>query len=430
MSGKADRATQYFLQAKKAYRGKNGDEFFNSSFTIPAELLFIEMCKMTSIGRDYKYRLSFRQIFDARLKKLIEEKQDFNELYLGGDIKQTIQKQKRNSYWVYFGVPIKRFSSTPLPFGKTIKLDGITFQSIDQEQFERAHTKECLRDFYDKFDENLKPRESRTWLLKDFCYFKANVEADNTMTGANLVADAFSVLYVCATVAQNSHLYQHSMFNVKTKSRSILAPVGIMLVSLKGHSNCDIYWSSDIRTKSDESLTFTTKPDKMRFFPVYLRSCHESTPISKRLRLVLFEFANALHAIDPHIRQLGLWRCLEIATSKQGTSRPEKEIIQIIGNFYGGSQSWRQQGNLIKDARNNFVHNGTTLERDSWGSVDKYLNWTQEYVDKALTILRFMREQNIGKKSSDEIDDFFDLYSKSTDTLKLAGRMYRGRSKS
>lgn len=430
MSKNTEKAKQYYLQAKRAYSYKNGTDFFNSPYTVPAELLFIEMCKISNVGREYKHRLAFRQIFDARLESLIKDKKDFDENYLGKDIKQTIAKQKRNTYQVYFGVPVKRSSSTPLPFGKTIKLDGIVFQTIDQRQFERAHNKDCLDDFFNKFDENLKPREKRAWLLRDFIYFKAKVEADDAMSGANLVSDAFNILYVCATVAQNSHSYRHSMFSVKTKSRSILAPAGILLVSKTGHTGCDIFWSSDIRTKSDEGLTFTSKSQKMGFFSTYLRTCHEDSPISKRLRQFLFEFANALHAEDPHVRQLGLWRCLEIATSKQGTSRTEKEIVQIVGNFYSKSQHWHQQGNLIKDVRNNFVHNGTTLERDTWGSVDKYLNWTQEYVDKALVILRWMREHEIGKKSSSEIDDFFDLYSKPTTTLRMAGKLLRGRSKS
>jgi hypothetical protein len=429
MSNKVDRAKQYFLQAKEAHSSGNGIDLFNSPFTVPAELLFIEMCRIASVGREYKHRKAFRQIFEARLKSLIEDKKDFDENYLGKGIKQAIAKQKRKTYWVYFGVPVKRSSNTPLPFGKTITLEGIVFQSIDQKQFERAHKKDCLDDFYNKFDENLKPREKRTWLLKDLCYFKARVEADDGMAGGNLVLDAFNILHISATVVQNSHSYRHSMFSVETKSRSILAPVGIILVSSDKHSKCDIFWSSDIRTKSEETLTFTNKPQKLDFFKTYLRTCQEDTPISKRLRQFLFEFASALHAQDPHVRQLGLWRCLEIATSKQGTSRTEKDIVQIMGNFYSNSKHWQQQGNLIKDVRNNYVHNGTALERDAWGSVDKYLNWTQEYVDNALGILRWMRMHDIGKKTSDEIDDFFDLYSKPTSTLRMAGKLVRGRAK-
>ena len=429
MSNNVDKAKQYFLQAKEAYSTTNGIDFFNSHFTVPAELLFIEMCKIAGVGREYKHRKAFRQIFEARLKSLIEDKKEFDDSYLGKGIKQTIAKQKRNTYWVYFGVPIKRSSTTPLPFGKTIKLDGIIFQAINQKQFERAHKKECLDDFYNKLDENLKPRETRTWLLRDFHFFKSKVEADDGMAGGNLVLDAFNILYVSATVAQNSHSYRHSMFSVKTKSRSILAPASIILVSKDEHSKCDIFWGSDVRIKSDETLTFTSKPQKLGFYKAYLRTCQEDTPISKRLRQFLFEFANALHSEDPHVRQLGLWRCLEIATSKQGTSRTEKDIVQIIGNFYNKSEHWHQQGNLIKDARNNFVHNGTTLERDAWGSADKYLNWTQEYTDKALVILRWMRENEVGKKSSNEIDEFFDLYSKPTTTLRMAGKLLRGRSK-
>jgi len=432
MSNNSEKANQLYLQAKKAFRVNKGVDFFNNEFSIPTELLLIEMGRIAEVGREHKHRQAFRQIFDTRLMGLLEVNADFDQNYLGKDILASILKQERKKQWVYFGVPIKHNSSTPLPFGKTIKLDGITFYSIEQKQFEKAHNKKCLDDFYEKFDENLKHRESRSWLLKDFYFFKARVETDDPMAGANVAIDAFKLLNICGTVAQNRSSYRHTMSSTATKlkSRSILASMGLVLVSSEKHADCEIFWSSDIRTKSDERLEFTTNQERVKSFSMYLRICNEDTPISKRLRQFLFEFANALHSEDPHIRQLGLWRCLEIATSARGTNRSEEEVIKIIRNFYPKSQSWQQQGSLIKDARNKYVHNGTTLERDVWGSVDKYINWTQEYVDKALSIMRWMRDNDIGKKSSDEIDAFFDLYLMPPSTLALASKMDKGRVKS
>lgn len=428
MSNKEEKARQLFLQAEKAYR-KGQPDFFNRPFAIPAEHLYQEMCLTAKLATDDVRRRPFRQTFDSRLRKLIEDKKPFDLEYLSSNILKTLAKQPQQKYTIYFGVPIKKSTSTPLPFGKSVKLDGVVFRHVSQKQFERAHKKECLTDYYRKCESNLQFGDKRTWVMRDFYYFKADIVSGSDESAANQAIDAFEILYVCATVAQNGNSYSHTLGGTKTKSRSVMAPAGLLLVSSDKHANCELLWTSDIRMKSDQSLSFTTSTGKSRRFALYKRVCHENTPISKRIRLVLFEFAKALHIEDPHIRQLGFWRCLETATGKQGASRPEQEIVQILSKYYKAAPHWRQQGDIVKDIRNKFVHQGTALESDSWGSVDKYLNWTQEYVDISLAILLWMRRNNVGKKSVNEIDDFFDLYVKSDQTLRLAGKMLRGRSK-
>lgn len=429
MAYSRDRARQYYNQAKEAYNPANSG-LFNNHFSVPTEYLFNEVCKLAIVDREYKYRFSFRQIFDRRLTKLIDEGKDYDELYLSKQIKDLITNQSRSRYFVYFGVPIKRFSSEQLPFGKTFKLDDITFTHIGEERFKQLHKGECLNDYDEKLHSHLKPKQSLTWVTKDFYYFKASLEAEDVREAANLTANTFTTLEVCATVAQNNHHYTHSMFNAETNSRSVLTPSGVMLISDEKHKKCDIMWSANIRTEAKQKLDFMSKDNRKHSYEFFKRTCKEDYPISKRLKSFLFEYANALKTDDPHIRQLGLWRCLEIATSKQGSSRPEKDIVQILANYYSKSTHWRQQGDAIKDIRNGFVHSGITLEADVWGSVDKYLNWTQEYVDTALNILRWMRKNGIGKKTVNEIDDFFDLYSQNDATLKMAGVLLRGRKKS
>lgn len=423
-SKKAERGRQFYDQAAKAYV-KGRVDFFASAFTVPIENLYNTVC---DLGRDDVRRRNFRLIFDARVKSMIEDKKPFDFEYLSSDILKTIRELPVKKYEVYFGVPIKKSNTTPLPFGNIFKLDSILFKSISQKQFERAHKKDCLDEYYRHNKKSLDFGDDLNRVVQGFHYFRASADATDDTSAANMVANAFETLYVCAVVAQERGALRHTMGSTNTKSRTPIQPAGILMVSSDHHAQCELLWGTDIRMRSDESLTFTTDKTKMNSFNSYKRICHEETPISKRIRLVLFEFARALHATDPHIRQLGLWRTLEIATSKAGSSRPEKEIVQILGNYYKETPHWVQQGDLIKEQRNLFVHQGAILERDSWGSVDKYLNWSHEYVRDTISILLWMRKNKIGLKSSD-IDDFFDLYVKSDRTLEIGAKLLNGRAK-
>lgn len=410
------------MDAAKAYK-KNGADFFNQPYTVSAECLYQELC---SLNREDPRRTSFRHIFDTRLENLIKNKKPFNAHYLSSDVVKTIAKQPSKDYTVHFGVPIKKSLGAPLPLDKSITLDGLSFERISQKQFRKAHQKACLDDYHRKCEENLRHGENLSWILRDFCYFRTTVSAPDDREAANIVANAFEVLYACATVAQSRDLYQRSSGN-KTRSRSVMAPAGLLLLSHGKCAPCELLWDSDIRIKSDESLDFTKEARKLERFKLYRRVCREDMPISKRVRLLLLEFAKALHAKDPHIRQLGLWRCLEIATSRSDGTRSEKEIIQILGHYYEDYPHWRRQGELIMNVRNKFVHQGASLENSSWGSVDKYLNWTQEYVSAVLGILLWMRHKKIGSKSVGDIDDFFDFYPKPDSALKIAGKLLYGR---
>ena len=326
-------------------------------------------------------------------------------------------------------VPIDYEFGAPLPFGRTIKFDNITFQHITKDQFERKHNAECLDNYYNKLQEGSKKQFISFNVCKYLYYFKAKISADSVLSATNYASDAFNALTVCATIAENRGLYSHAEPYVRRKSRSILAPAGVMLVSA-ANRKCDPRWSFDIRTKPDQKLSFTQKKEKMDVFTMYKRICREKTPIGRRIRLFLFEFARALHETDFHVRQLGLWRCLEIATAtgEQGNARREKEIIQILAKYsINNEKTWRQQGKIVLEIRNTFVHKGTQWEQLTWSSTDKYLNWTQEYVESALSILCWMRSNNIGKKSYGEIDHFFDLYSKPQDALRIANRLFCAR---
>ena len=418
---------QYFQQAKQGYDPKDGDNVFNEKFTVPSELLFVEVCKITGIERSYKHLPCFRLIFNERLIESIKENKVFNKNRLGSEVK-TMVEQRLALYWVYFAVIIKKNPHTPLPFGKTVKLDGITFQHIQRVQFGRVHRKKCLKSYYQKIDENLRKGKSLNSVRRDLHYFKVKVKANDMRSAADIATGAFNVLCVCATVAQNSKLYSYGVFGLSVSPSSLLTPPSVMLVSSDKHRDCELAWIPDTLIEANEKLVFTTKKTRMKHFLLYKRVCNDGTPIGKRLRWFLFEYANALRAKEPHIRQLGFWRCLELATRKQRKSRPHEEIIQIISNHYVDPlKFWRQQGDIIKDVRNDFVHEGVVLNEDVQGATNVHPNWTKEYADVALDLLKYMRARHIGKKSAEEIDYYFDLYPKPIEMLRLANDLIRGR---
>lgn len=428
MANKSERAKQLFLQAKRGWEPNQLDIF--KSEKVPLELLFEDMLSLSGVDADYRHKAEFRMMLSQRLKKLLDEKSDFDENYLGKDIKNYIGKREPKSYSIDFGVPIKKNSRTPLPFGDSFTIDGVTFKQITFKQFERPHkNKDCLARYNDKFETNLNKRQDRISLASSLHYFRAKVSSGNYSDALSSVDNAFRAVYTSATVAQSGNTLTHSMFGGGIKSRSVLFPMGIMLISEQGHKDCEIAWDADIRATAEQSIEFTLKPDKVRRYRVFRKTWTEDTPINKRIRKMLVEYASAFHATEPHLRQLGLWRCLEIATSKGNTARPEAEIIQIIATYYRKDEAWKQRGKIIKKVRNAYVHGGTYLEQDEYGSVDRFLNWTQEYVDAVLGMLLVMRKKGIGKKTESEIDAFFDQYPQSNEALNVARIILHHRTK-
>ena len=166
----------------------------------------------------------------------------------------------------------------------------------------------------------------------------------------------------------------------------------------------------------------------MRMFNTFKQIHRENTPISNRLQNFLFEYAKAMDETVFSNIQLRLWRCLEIATGRPNHTRSGEEIILILSK-YSKDLIWKQQGNIIREFRNAFVHEGLDIEATVWHSGDRYLFWTQQYVDAALRILLWMRSNNIGKKPSgtEEIDYFWNIYKIDPGKSHIASKLFRSR---
>lgn len=154
----------------------------------------------------------------------------------------------------------------------------------------------------------------------------------------------------------------------------------------------------------------------------------KSSPAAKRVRYVTLEFASAIDTDDPNLRQLGFWRCLEIATRRSSENRKEKDIIKIFQNYHSRALHWQQQGQLILDMRNIYVHQGVSSNTNK--PNDFYLNWSQQYAEAALRVLVYLYNNRSIWKTEDDIDIFFNHYSQSDRALELAGKLLAARNKS
>ena len=210
-------------------------------------------------------------------------------------------------------------------------------------------------------------------------------------------------------------------------NRSLIVSSGIWYVKNKlGQS--DFYLSNQF--KPGLKLRFQKGDKRFKLFNDYKRICREKSPISRRIRLFLLEYSQSLREIGFHERQLGFWRCLEIATKKGERCRSQEDMIKILSNYYKQNSSWGEKGQIILKMRNDFIHDGILQSQQKWKPIDRYLNWSQQYVDAALSILLWLRSNNIGKDCSREIDDFFNFYSETNNSLKIAAKLYKNLTKS
>ena len=99
--------------------------------------------------------------------------------------------------------------------------------------------------------------------------------------------------------------------------------------------------------------------------------------------------------------------------------------MDIFKNYIPGERYWEQQGFLIKEARNIYVHQGVS---STGGAPDYYLNWSQQYAEAAIRILIWLYNNCATWRSDDDIDIFFDHYSQSNRKLELAEKILRSRS--
>lgn len=445
-----ERAKQLYLQCRKAYKDTKDSSgmvwndggksismpsHFDDAYNIPAELLFKELQGSGDPSQ------GARTDFDYRLLRLVSSDADYNSSSLKQNSKKKVSLKK---FDVFFQVYFHKEHSAPNLFNQQITLDGIKFTWCSQRTF--SHLVSCFES-----SENLatdKPnalggdgfpglyRRRRNERFPELTNesnlhaIKATVQAVHIIDATDQAATAFRDFMSCVNVAQAFGSRNVSLSESAPKPKSAVVYTGVFLVKSDDDKKIDVLWTSSKRhTLPSQSLNMTTSQSKMTFLNNLRKAfCDDSSPAAKRVRYVALEFALAIDTDDSNLRQLGFWRCLEIATRKSSENRKEKDVVKIFQNYHSKTLHWRQQGQLILDTRNTYVHQGVSSKSNK--PNDFYLNWSQQYAEAALKILLYVYNNRSTWKTENDIDTFFDHYSQSDRTLVLAGKFLAARNKS
>lgn len=74
-------------------------------------------------------------------------------------------------------------------------------------------------------------------------------------------------------------------------------------------------------------------------------------------------------------------------------------------------------GDLVLNARNRYVHSGLYSGKEEY--MDQYINWAQKYAEQALYLLLRLHNDQKYWKSEEDIDIFFDNYTKSPEFFRI-----------
>lgn len=411
------------LYEKAKAHNKEGD-FRNNDFAVYAIQLFNLLYPGQNHQADHDVRFSaFKNVLSDWFKAA--RAYDANDLKK--EISNHVNKDKWQEYHVVFGVPLKLRNKDGFPFRQSIKLTDVTVyrrswaavKNIDQGAFRKELLEIHQKERYDELT-------AMRIIQKQYLFFEAKIWAARESIAVNKVHDAFALFTTAATVAQErfSTVFYYGNSGIKSR-KPILNPY---LLYIKGNPTTGAYVAANNSLElPDADVRFVDDKRKMNTYKNYLRIMLASKPTSveQRIRSVATEFDKALQLTDPHLRALSLWRCLELATrTANQDTRKQEEIIAIIAS-YRQDDPWKEQGKVIASFRNKYVHEGEGLTYDT---RDHYLCWLQEYVSAALSLLFWMKIHGIGK-TFNEIDDFFDMYSASEETLELAAKMLRAKKR-
>ena len=447
-----ERAKQLYTQCRSAYQeylkipdipktilgnAKKGiiiPSYFYDDYNVPAELLFRELLgSKNNLQGD-------RIAFDHRLLRLINDNKDYDESHL---VSKTTRKNAPKKFNVYFEIYFNKEQSAPELFKKQLSLHGIKFEWCSKRAFSQVVSRFESGSNLASGKPNILNGNGFPGLYKirrnekfpkitnevNLHAVKANVMAAHELDAVNLAATAFDNFMDCVNVAQSLGAQSFNLSGGTAKSKSAILSTGIFLAK-SNTGKVDILWADMTRyTLPKQSLNLMTNQSKMKFLNNLLRAFRDqSSPAARRVRQVTSEIAQAIDTDNSNLRQLGFWRCLEIATRKTAENRKDKEIIKIFQNYYPNTKHWQQQGKLIHRTRNDYVHQGVSSA--SGKPSDFYLNWSQQYAEAALKMLMYLYNNRTVWKTDDDIDTFFDNYSRSNRELELAGKFLNERTKS
>ncbi|HRV76422.1 MAG: hypothetical protein H6799_02900 [Candidatus Nomurabacteria bacterium] len=428
MNKRGIRAEELYTKAVDCW--KDNRSIMGNAFDVYSEALFQSIYEHSSMPIE---ELNLRySIYKNQLSDWIKNKKMFAVEDFIKDSELRLNKRKVETHSFYFGIHVKMSKTTDFIFKKEVNVGGVNIRRASYHEVASIPSNSYLKQLEEDYKKiGYKSESSLRLILKDqSVYFKATTESLDYIVSANKVMSAFATLSAAASIAQERNTKVQYMGSDKIKSRKPIQNPRVLywIESKNGFDSILNEVGSEVNL-SEASLTFTGNEYKVKAYKRYLNILRKAnpSPVERRIKEFVMEFDRALNVNDPHLRMLSFWRCIELATRhSNGATRSQKDIIRIISKF-STDDYWKEQGWLILNARNRYVHEGTEFNHQS---RDDYLGWLQDYTGAALSQLMWMRSQKIGSMDAGELDVFFNLYTQSKSVFKVARKMSNALAKS
>ena len=398
----------------------------DDNFSVPAELLFIVLCKK------YKGWINHRSEFDSLLIGQLYENKEWNI----EDFKFTSRNVKGKKYFVY----LELFYILPSPksrlFSKPVKIDGVIIESCTKYTYKNIYNRfiSCesmnrseSQELYD-LKGNIVSGVKRRYLNvdkdneKNVHPIKVTVYSeDKELSALNLAIDKVKLLVQCLNAAQNIAIRELKTFGYDPDSlekQIVVAETGRILI--EGGERFNEYYTPSLMVKAPTREYNNFKDKKLLLGEILQAVTDGQRCLKDRIRFVLQDLYTAYNSDNAGSRMLSYWRCLEHTTRKNGETRKEKEIINIFKKRYP-NRTWEEMGDLVVCARNQFVHKGIHAGGQEYGS--NYLKWTQQYAEQSLTFLLYLYKNRDVWKNEEDLNMFFDIFQRSTKELTLSKKV-------
>ena len=386
--------------------------WFYDPYNIPAELLFRALYGKVS------NKTKVRAEFDRKLLSMVYK----NDTYDRESLTVRPQGLEYKNFTVCFQIYFRSKTAKTDLFKTQLTLSGIKFTWCSERAFWKIVDKVGVTNEYLRYRNTVFPKLNNEF---DTYAVKTQVADLAVEEAVSKVARAFQGFMDCVNVVQSFNHQKRKLSHGPNDNKMAISDVGVFVA--EEDSKVEILWSNIRRHSLPSESLNSLDIGKERLYKVLIRVLQDdNSVVAERLKYTVMEFASALSAEDPNLGLLGFWRCLEIATRKANQqTRKEEEILNIFKNYRPEEKYWRQQGSLIKEVRNTYVHQGVSSVKDT---PDYYLNWSKQYAEAAIRILIWLYNNRAIWKNNDDIDIFFDHYSQSGRKLELAGKVLRGRS--
>lgn len=398
----------------------------DDNFSVPAELLFIVLCKK------YKGWINHRSEFDSLLIGQLYENKEWNI----EDFKFTSRNVKGKKYFVY----LELFYILPSPksclFSDPINIDGVIIESCTKYTYKNIYNrfiscesmnKSESQELYD-LKENIVSGVKRRYLIvdkeneKNVHPIKVTVHSeDNELSALSLAVDKVNLLVQCLNVAQNIAIRELKIFGYDPdglEKQIVVAETGRSFI--EGGERFNEYYTPSLMVKAPTREYNNFKDKKLLLGEILQAVTDGQRCLKDRIRFVLQDLYTAYNSDNAGSRMLSYWRCLEHTTRKNGETRKEKEIIKIFKKLYS-NRTWEEMGDLVVHARNQFVHVGVYVGEQEYGS--NYLKWIQQYAEQSLTFLLYLYKNRDVWKNEEDLNMFFDIFQRSTKELTLSKKV-------